>query len=464
MGKTARYCFANRRPLVPRKDRLQGITILAIFLACNLTPASGQDAGIRPQVQPVASLADSLKRVDSTNTQLHILYVHGMADDGPGYSDSEVLRRSICKFLRNCTSAEGQSDGRQYADKDKFAVDATPPGLSYLGEQVWKSRAGGSLSEGWNASAPFVDHWKLARIGAPAIYVDEINWWPLVFAVKCRQIIAKDAALVGPSKAFIDKCSSFNPDLRNPGRFLSYSWIEDADAQRLKAMPARGALINRSLKSYVLDWGFADAVLAVGQMQPYLLEGIRQLILKSIHVDADGSRGEAVEPSPNQEFVIVSHSLGSFLVFSALDIDLTESNTPKMQEWKRRFEKVLAQTSIVYFFANQLRLLELANLDNNAGANMIGHLETWGQLRGRYQDSSGSSTRNDSRPRLVAWSDPSDLLSWNVPELQSVLVKNQYVKNSPHWLWLFEIPTSAHGNYDKNKHVIRVMLKASETR
>jgi hypothetical protein len=76
--------------------------------------------------------------------------------------------------------------------------------------------------EGWNASAPFVDHWEFLRKDtAPTIYLDEINWWPLVFAVKCRQIVAQDAELVGPSDALIKKCSSLKAD-KEPGRFISY--------------------------------------------------------------------------------------------------------------------------------------------------------------------------------------------------------------------------------------------------
>ena len=425
---------------------------------CDLKVAWGQDASVRPAAQPEASLADSLKHVD--NTQLHIFYVHGMAADGPGHSDSAALRRSICKFLRDCTTAAGQFDGREYADKDKFVLNAPPPKFSYLGEQVWRSNESGISSDEWNAAAPFVDHWKLVRDSAPTIYVDEINWWPLVFDLKCRQVVAKDAALVGPSAAYLDLCATSKPDLNNPGRFQSYSWIDNSDAQRLKAIPAKGAIINRSLKKSVLDWGFSDAVLAVGPMRPLLLEGIRQLVLKSVEVAADGSRGATVGAVPNQEFVIVSHSLGSYLIFSALDLDMSEPDTSTMRAWKGEFENILSRTSMVYFFANQLRLLELANLDVVTGVNMVDHLEAWGELRRKYQASLITTTRTSlAPPQIVAWSDPSDLLSWNVPELKAVVVKNRTAKNSIHWLWLFESPTRAHDNYAINKGVLRVMLK-----
>jgi len=292
-----------------------------------------------------------------------------MAADGPGYSDSADLRKSICKFLKDCTTAAGQFDGSEYADKGKFALNAPPPRLSYLGEPVWSStQFDGSYVE-WNAAAPFVDHWKLVRTSAPTIYVDEINWWPLVFALKCREMIAKDAALVGPSAKYIDACTALKPDLKHPGR--SYLWITPSGAQGLKAMPGRGARINRSLKNSVLDWGFTDAVSAVGPMRTLLLDGIRQLVLKSVNVAADGSRQDAIGPTRNQEFVIVSHSLGSYLIFSALGLNLAEPDTSTMKQWKGQFETILSHTSMVYFFANQLRLLELANLDVITSGNMI---------------------------------------------------------------------------------------------
>lgn len=448
---------------MPISAHRRSLTRAALLLALLASPRKATWAQEpSSQSQSVTSLGDSLKRAQTK--QLHIFYVHGMAADGPGYSESKVLRKTICQRLKDCNSPEGQFDGREYADQQDFSLDSPPPNLSYLGEQIWKSRKSGPPSEGWNASAPFVDHWKFVRHGnAPTIYLDEINWWPLVFAVKCREIIAKDAELVGPSPAFLNRCSHLEPDPNTPGRFISYPWIEEDDARQLKDLPARGALINRSVKNAVLDWGFTDAVLAVGSMRSYLLEGIRQLVLKSANVAADGGRTGVTGPLPNQEFVIVTHSLGSYLIFSALDLPASEPDPPPAQDWKLRFEEVLAQTSSVYFLANQLRLLELANLDVSPAQNMLKNLESWGRLRRKYQSDLAAPTPNDLLPpQIVAWSDPSDLLSWNVPDLNSVLVKNFTVKNATHWFWLIENPAAAHANYATNHRVITTMLKPSK--
>ena len=38
-------------------------------------------------------------------------------------------------------------------------------------------------------------------------------------------------------------------------------------------------MLNRSLKRDIFDWSFADALLAIGPMQDYIVEGIREIVL-----------------------------------------------------------------------------------------------------------------------------------------------------------------------------------------
>jgi len=440
-----------------------GASLLAIILAYSPVlssgqtasgqTASGQTAPAASQSQPTKSLGDSLRRPGGK--ELHILYVHGIGSDGPGDYDSWLLRRGICKFLRDCTTPAGEIDGtRQYADQQEFRLDAPAPTLKYLGQDVWTS------SQEWNAAAPFVVHWKLTRPGGLAIYVHEINWWPLIFSLKCRQMVRSDASLVGPSAASIKACSARKPDLSVPGRFTSYDWIPAQERAGLLTLPARGALVNRKLKNGLLDWGFSDAVLALGPLRTLVLDGIRQLIMKSVDLSPAPREGVA-PPGDNQEYVIVSHSLGSYLIFSALDINPVMPKTPTDQRSGDAFEQVLGRTSLVYFFANQLRLLEFASLDGASDTNLITHLEAWGRLRCDYLKSLPGPAQTCVRPQIVAFNDPSDLLTWEVPEIATVEVHNVLVKNASHWLGLIESPTKAHDHYAKNKNVIEQMLKLS---
>jgi hypothetical protein len=442
--------------------------------------ASSAQAGSSGQAgaanQQSKSLGDSLRRPGGK--QLHIFYLHGIGSDGPGDHDSLALRQGICRFVKDCIVFAGERDGTEYADQDRFKLNAPPPALKYLGQEVWRKdrgattpeRAkpahsgdpGASTSEEWNAAAPFVVHWKLARSSGPTIYVDEINWWPLVFSLKCRQIVESDAELVGPSADRIKLCSTRQPDASEEGRFISYDWIPREEAPALLARASRGALVNRKLKTGILDWGFTDAVLALGPLRTYLLDGIRQLILKSVAISPDGIRGGPAMPRENQEYVIVSHSLGSYLIFAALDITSGTAKTLTVERSGDAFEGVLRQTAVVYFFANQLRLLELANLDESGEQNLVGHLEDWGRLRCEYLKSAPGSDQKCARPQIVALNDPSDLLTWTVPEqLTTVDVQNVAVKNTRHWFWLIASPTKAHDNYARNKNAVGQMLKSN---
>jgi hypothetical protein len=431
--------------------------VLGSLLAYSPVYCSAQ-TGSTSANQQTQSLGQSLSRAGKK--QLHIFYLHGIASDGPGDHDSLALRQGICRFVKDCLVFAGERDGTEYADEDRFKLNAPPPSLKYLGQEVWRKDRSGESSQEWNAAAPFVVHWKLARSGGPTIYVDEINWWPLVFSLKCRQIVASDAELVGPSADRIKLCSTLQPDKNEDGRFISYDWISRDEAPGLLARASRGALVNRKLKTGIMDWGFTDAVLALGPLRSYLLDGIRQLILKSVAVSADGVRTGPDTPRDYQEFVIVSHSLGSYLIFAALDITRTTQKTETVERSGDAFRGVLKQTALVYFFANQLRLLELASLDESADGNLVKHLEDWGSLRCQYQREQPGGAGECAKPKIVALNDPSDLLTWTVPgEITSVDVQNVAVKNARHWLWLIASPTDAHNRYAKNKNAVAEMLK-----
>jgi hypothetical protein len=195
--------------------------------------------------------------------------------------------------------------------------------------------------------------------------------------------------------------------------------------------------------------------MAVGALRPYLLDGIRQLVLKSVNEPPSRTRGIMSAMQADAEYVIVSHSLGSYLIFAALDIRSTDVNANTSDAVRQQFADILRHTSLVYFFANQVSLLELSDLD--ASSNMLSHLQAWADLRTGYLQEQKLSS--EGRPQIIAFSDPSDLLSWNVPPLGSVTVRNIQVRNARHWFWIFENPARAHDRYAQNKQVIRQMMK-----
>jgi hypothetical protein len=357
------------------------LTLLLLFFL--VEPSLVQSASIDPLSQKSDSLADSLRH--SEGKEIHIFYIHGIGSDGPNDYDSLALRSSICVYLRDCTSLAGTPIGEwDYADQDQFRPDATVPELEYMDERVWKS------ADEWRAAAPYAIHFQLTRANGQNLYVDELNWWPLTFSPKCRQIIASDASFVAPSKARIELCSRREPNFAVPHRFKSYDWITPEEAARMAHLPSKGARANRALKIGLMDWGFSDAVLALGPLRLYVLDGIRQLILKSLGDSRAAGVSDPTRQPIDQEFIIVCHSLGSYLIFSALDINQTTIKTTTVQESGNKFDQVLERTSMVFFFANQLRLLELASLDGPTDRNLATHLESWGKLRCDYLKSTDS--------------------------------------------------------------------------
>jgi hypothetical protein len=121
--------------------------------------------------------------------------------------------------------------------------------------------------------------------------------------------------------------------------------------------------------------------------------------------------------------VIVSHSLGSYLIFSALDMDQLTGQTATTEQTRNDLQEILMRTSLVVFFANQLRLLELVGLDGPSERNIATHLQDWGKVRCEYLKSLPSAPQECKPPRIIALNDPSDLLTWTVPALGDIHVE-----------------------------------------
>jgi len=435
--------------------RMAAGCLLAAGAVCGWAQGTAPAAPL--QQDAYSSLGDELTHM--AGHEVHLFFIHGIGADGPGMHDSLALRKSICSYLKDCTSEAGEQVGNyDYADRRNFAPDGPLPTLRYMGKPIWNT------AEEWRAAAPFAVHYKLSRTHGAPVFVDELNWWPLAMALKCREIIASDARLAGPAAERIKTCSTREADPHVAGRFVSYDWIGAEDAKRLLALPRRSARLNRVLKTNLSDWGFADAVLALGPLHTWMVDGIRQLILKSVAAsEATGTDESAIFPAANQEFVLVAHSLGSYLIFSALNVEDVTARAESGHRSAQAYLQVLRQTSLVYFFANQVPLLELANLDESPGNEFAAdqfakNLEAWGKLHCDYELSLAGAGVSCAKPKIIALNDPSDLLTWRVPPLQTVDVQNLQVKNALHWFWLIENPTRAHDNYPNDKRTIEQML------
>lgn len=405
------------------------------------------------------SLAWVLQR--KTDRPVHVLYIHGI--NSTGSDDSQVFRESICTELHLCDASTAWNRvGREYPDKGWFAPGHVPD-LTYLGTRVWPAEA----PDEWKASLPYVTHY-VAKIGRfqNTMVVDEINWWPLMMKLKCQQIMTDDAYLAGPNDSIIGLCAKDQRFADDASRYEYYPWIKNQPA--LTKYPRRAARLNFDIKSGLEDWGLSDAMLGAAGLKELVEEAIRQLIVKAVQFDPRSAQAQAYNwqehagkaRETDQEFIGVTHSLGSFLL---LDTFEGTDKAGQTEEESAALQYVRERTVLMYFFANQVALLELANLKHLAESSQA---ESEGALIGKWQQvrKAYAATLKAGDPaartdlQVVAFSDPSDLLTWRVrPEGGSKIV-NLYVKNAFRWFGLVEGPTSAHDNYAKNRDVLRVMF------
>lgn len=444
-----------------RRAGLLVALVLALIPGAYAQTTSAAPATAAETNKQLTSIGDALRRPG--NEPVHLLYIHGIGATEP--YDSSDLRVSICKQLKDCVVMGGVAKGREYADEGVFDPSAAVPDITYMGQPLWRSK------EEWMAAAPFVDHYVIQLKRGKSILLDEINWWPMVFSLKCRNLLPNETQLAGHDGTYLALCATTRPHQSDgvTGRFDSYAWISAADAASWTATPNRGVLLNRKLKINLMDWRFADALLSVGPLENYLVEGTRQLLMKSVTkasvTTAQITSQEPVLLDQNAEYIIISHSLGSFLIFSALHLD---SGSPDGSDPQRVqvFNYLLGHLTQAYFFANQIPLLELARLGSQSGSKSFLDLRNWADQR--RAATAGKAANGEPLAQIVAWSDPNDLLTWYLGQdfqnwqaanANGVQVVNRIVKNAPHWFWIVEGPTSAHDNYAKNRTVIRSLLK-----
>jgi len=403
-----------------------------------------------------------------TTSEVHILYMHGINQIGPG--DSLPLRKSICRYLKKCTVTNLR---RIYVDSGTFAPDGPWPALLYLSTPIWTSH------DDWNASAPFIDRYEITGGGKVTIILDELNWWPLVYSVKCKFLIKSDALLSGPAKGLLNVCrpKETKPDPASPKHFLEYQWLSSSDIAEIKDKPRRAEIMNRNLKSGLMDWGFGDAVLALGPMRDILASAIRQMMVKSL--ESSGIDLESTKPDDNgSPTFFITHSLGSYLVLDALDTGIIGSHQTELPSFSITAKEKLAvnyfseHTVGFYFLANQVALLGLARLSlasasDNDSTRSPGSTEVpasgishWVSMRERYLEHRLPSAPG---PQIIAFSDASDLLTWSVPNIAGVRVVNIPVRNSGFKIPPFlDGPVGAHGNYAGDTTVFRTIFEPKQ--
>jgi hypothetical protein len=198
-----------------------------------------------------------------------------------------------------------------------------------------------------------------------------------------------------------------NPEGTAPARLFERTYVSDVGAVELRVYelhwwpliqnsksrlladeryyPGRRARYNRRIKSTLVNNRISDSIIYLGPLG----EPIRASLQYTLHKIGSNLKPGEVVTTPT---VIVTESLGSEIAFAVL------SDAPP-----NAYAQITAATPEVFMLANQIPLLRLA------------HAHPEKSERSPFAVFSGVNTTNVHR-QIVAVSDPSDLLSYPIPE------------------------------------------------
>lgn len=424
-------------------------TLAVAFLVSQVAHArSKYHQGPGTDFRQMRSIGDVIFEAKGHNKMVQILYVHGMRADASDASKYMVESLLASPLLKGATATAG--------DRQPITLSASPRSATVAGHAVWAFDPA-TADEAWRRSLPFVIHTRI-RGSDPEIIVTEVNWWPLLMALRCRFLVVPDAELAGPHRAQLEICSR-DRDGKNGAEDPYFPWIDKAEADRLIASrPGSGgsAKANGFIKRNVFNWGIADAVISLGPMQ--------ELLRQSIDKAAELALAEA--PAGSRR-VLVAESLGSFV---AMD---SARDAPQLAQF-------IGETRDFYFLANQFALLELGRIEGlipptpqpaakgvatpatpSAATQRPSPLETLRQL---VTGTGANTAVLGAKPaQVVAVSDPSDMLTYNVPQIPNITVSNLYWRFSGGLFKIFANPLKAHRGAVESRRLWRVLLQQNLT-
>jgi hypothetical protein len=278
--------------------------------------------------------------------------------------------------------------------------------------------------------------------GLPTLKVSYLLWAPLTEEIKCK--LADDDEEAPPKQAF----ASFARDF--------------------------------------IDNKLADVVLYGGTFRDKVMRPSVQAALCDVTGGKAGNDGKSCTPSPyNDPTVIITHSLGGYMLMDAIDNELRNENCDT-GPGSTAAGKILANTDYIYMMANQIALLDLSRLRfyprqlggtrprDQLGATAAGSeiamrfAKCWTSTQPKPSTLANGATESPPEKQIVAFSDPNDILSWRLrqkdlgvprPERPSVKLTNVYLSNGEFSIpFLFSDPVTAHTGYFDSQTVMNLLL------
>lgn len=225
--------------------------------------------------------------------------------------------------------------------------------------------------------------------------------------------------------------------------------VRTAGACAAPPYPWQRHRINRLIKDKLLDDCLADAVIYLGASRDSINAQMQAVIQKALSVAPDASN------------LFITDSMGSKIVFDAIyKLALNRESASAGQ-------RIFDNTQQIFMRANQLPILALADTrlapqqrlfscdSDSYPADPIGDLV-------RRHGCPGTQRARFGAPLVVAFSDPSDVLSFTLAgsihaQSQPYPVIDVIVSNAPGYLGWLERPDQAHLDYDVNPAVNRLI-------
>jgi len=260
--------------------------------------------------------------------------------------------------------------------------------------------------------------------------------------------------------------------------FYELTWSEITEAEKAiiefddsAEFAFRRASLNALLKKF-LNSHVPDSLVFLGEPHVPILTSVRESLCWMTHGDwndyasfadvpCDHLRSERVKQVQEDDFVVVTHSLGSRIVLDSLQYFGNLSRTADAPRLVGGREATQAMKFRVYMLANQLPLLEMGQ----KRAEVRGQIGSYCQPGGEHFDQ-----RIFRRLSIYAFSDPNDILSYPIPPKFAAEYIDSRLCPSPTNITInvakpislfglgeFADPGEAHGGYDRDERVISLI-------
>jgi hypothetical protein len=213
-------------------------------------------------------------------------------------------------------------------------------------------------------------------------------------------------------------------------------------------------LVNRELKTVLMDDCLADVVLYVGQYRDHMQLPVKQAV-KEVLRDFDS----------RDEFALITESLGSYMTFDTLRSMSRGDSIMGERDWSQSaVDSLLGHTNNIYMLADQLPMLELSEVGgvNPEKYKPTHSIQDLARTRYEFVRRNRPEIAKELLPlHVVAFSDPNDLLSYPVDTSDvsnGIAFSNAIVSVERNAiLGVFAWPITAHTGHDKSNEVLDLM-------